>query len=789
MSITAADPLRDSRGPDDRAQERLAFLEEASRVLASSLDRVETLATVAELAVPALADWCAVDLVEDGALSPEPPAIAHRDPAMVELGRRLRRRHPIRLDDPHGVARVLRTGAPELVPVVSRETLVAAARGPEHLEALLGLGIHSVMIVPLSARGRVVGALTLVTAESGRRFDDDDLALAQELAGRAAVALDNARLHGAEGEARRQAERSAEGTARLQEVTVALSRAMSTRDVGALVLGHAVEAMGARAGVVGLLSEDGREVRVLESRGYPIELVEAFRRFPVATSFPLADAIRRGRPVLLEDRATRNRLYPHLEPVAAESGGGALAALPLLVDGKTVGALGVIFDGPRRFDDEERHFLLALAGSCALAFERARLAEAQRRGLEKLEEMTRRLQALQAVTDVALGHLDLDDLLAALLERVVRVLGADAGKVLLADDDGVLHVRASRGLDEALLRDVRIRPGEGLAGRIAASRRATVVEAVGDDLLGPALRRRGIRSLAGAPLLAGDRLLGVLHVGSTTPGAFREDDLELLRVVAERAAVAVDRAALFEAQRAAAVENGRLYEESRHALAARDDLLAIVSHDLRNPLGAIVLNASVLEKLLPPGTGEGARRQLRMLQRSAERMNRLVGALLDAESLEAGVFGLAPEAVPTVRLLEESVEAMTYLGEARSVSLVVDVDEDPGEVHCDRERVLQVFSNLIANALRFSPEGSVVSVGGARAGDEVRFWVRDCGPGIAPELRERIFERHFQGRRGPGSGLGLGLYIARGIVASHGGRIWCEPAEGGGTSFVFTLPI
>jgi signal transduction histidine kinase len=578
--------------------------------------------------------------------------------------------------------------------------------------------------------------------------------------------------------------------ASLEETNRLLASAvLAPREVAALLVRHAVDATGARAGLLGLVSDDGREVRLLESHGYPIDTVEEFRRFPVAADFPLADAIRAGRPILLADRATRGQAYPHLEEVVNQTGGGALAALPLVVDGKTVGALGIVFPGPRRFDEEERHFLLALAGSAALALERSRLAEAQRRALAELEETTRRLEALQAVTDVALGHLDLDPLLGALLERVVRVLGADAGKVLLAGEDGVLAVRASRGLDEALLRDVRVPPGEGVAGRIAASRRAMIVEDPAGDLLSPALRRRGIRSLAGAPLLAGARLLGALHVGKTAAHGFREEDLVLLRVVAERAAVAVERAELYEAARAAASLNARLYEESQRALLARDDLLAIVSHDLRNPLGSIVLNASVLERLLPAGTCDAARRQLKMVQRSAERMNRLVGSLLDAESFEAGAFRLELGPVPAARLIEEAVEGMADLAEARGVELRAAPAPGVGEVRCDRERVLQVFSNLLGNAIRFSPAGAAVDVGGARDGDEVRFRVRDRGPGIAPEHRERIFERHFQGRRGPGSGLGLGLYIAHGIVVSHGGRIWCEAAEGGGTTFVFTLPV
>lgn len=406
------------------------------------------------------------------------------------------------------------------------------------------------------------------------------------------------------------------------------------------------------------------------------------------------------------------------------------------------------------------------------------------------EDNTRRLRALQAVTDVTLGLLELDPLLDALLGRVVQVLGADAGELLVAGERGLLEVRASRGLhlEEDPLRGSPVPPGPGVGSCIAASRQAMIVDAPTDGLLGPALQARGIRTIAGTPLLAGERFLGVLYVASRSAGAFRPEDLEPLKVAAERAAVAVDRAALAEIARSVAEERGR-HEESRRALAARDDFLAVVSHDLRNPLGAIVLHASALERLMPENTGEQVRRQLRMLQRSAQRMNRMVAALLDAESLDAGVFGLDPAPLSAARLVDEAVEMMADQATSRSLDLVAEVNDATGEVHCDRERILQVFSNLLANALRFSPPGARVAVGCAPFEGGTRFWVRDRGPGVAPELRERIFERCFQARRGPGSGMGLGLFIARGIITAHGGEIWCEPAPEGGTTFLFTLPM
>ena len=200
-------PVLDERGEavlainvmEDVTEEREAaeaqrFLAEAGRILSSSLDYDTTITNVARLAVPRVGDWCAVDLLEeDGAV--RPVVVAHVDPAKVEWAKSLRERYPPDPTQDQGVYRVLRTGKPELYPEIPRELLVQAARDEEHLRLIEEIGMRSAMIAPLTARGRTIGAITFVSAESGRRFDEDDLHLAEELASRCAIAVDNAGLY------------------------------------------------------------------------------------------------------------------------------------------------------------------------------------------------------------------------------------------------------------------------------------------------------------------------------------------------------------------------------------------------------------------------------------------------------------------------------------------------------------------------------------------------------------------------------------------------------------------
>ena len=217
-SVARASPVLDAAGrvrfavnvwQDATAQKRAEiaqrFLAEAGEALSASLDIDETLANIARLAVPRLADWSAVHMVgEDGAISQI--AVAHVDPERVSWARRLHEQYPADPNAEQGVPKAVRTGQPELIPEVTDEMLVAAARNPEHLAILRHLGLTSALVVPMIARDTAVGAITFIAAESGRRFDERDLELAQELARRAALAIENARLYDAERAARLAAE-------------------------------------------------------------------------------------------------------------------------------------------------------------------------------------------------------------------------------------------------------------------------------------------------------------------------------------------------------------------------------------------------------------------------------------------------------------------------------------------------------------------------------------------------------------------------------------------------------
>jgi len=277
-----------------------------------------------------------------------------------------------------------------------------------------------------------------------------------------------------------------------------------------------------------------------------------------------------------------------------------------------------------------------------------------------------------------------------------------------------------------------------------------------------------------------------------------DDAIAEERVVADQL-LAVERdeqqralAALLRLEREA-TDDGLLVERAHadKALATRDDFLAMASHDLRNLLGGLALSAQALAK--PTGsTEDGAAASVKhaeRIQRFVARMNRLVGDLLDVVSLESGTLHIMPTLVDGCQLLKEAEEAFRPAFVAQGIMLTTDVGPGAIVIACDHDRIIQVLTNLVSNALKFTDNGGQVAMSVSQTESEIHFLVTDNGVGIPPDHETMVFERFRRINPKDRRGLGLGLYIAKSIIDVHGGRIWVESRKGGGSSFHFTLPV
>jgi PAS domain S-box-containing protein len=289
-----------------------------------------------------------------------------------------------------------------------------------------------------------------------------------------------------------------------------------------------------------------------------------------------------------------------------------------------------------------------------------------------------------------------------------------------------------------------------------------------------ALLATEVTSLMAVPLMIRGEPIGALVFGSSSPThVYQQDDLRLAEALADRAAMAI--------------ENARLYRGSVNAAQLRDQVLGVVAHDLRNPLSTILLQAAALKRRGPEPERRSAKPS-EAIHRAATRMNRLIQDLLDVALMESGQLTIEPARLSTRELIVGAVETQRPLAASSALDLRIDVDPGLPNVWGDRDRLLQVFENLIGNAIKFTEGGGSVTVGAASRDDEIVFWVADTGGGIAPENLPLVFDRFWQATRAGRQGAGLGLPIAKGIVEAHGGRIWVESTEGRGTTFSFTIP-
>jgi signal transduction histidine kinase len=383
-------------------------------------------------------------------------------------------------------------------------------------------------------------------------------------------------------------------------------------------------------------------------------------------------------------------------------------------------------------------------------------------GIPSESERTRRLHA---VTDAALAHLKLDDLLAELLLRIRDILDADTAAILLLDPDtNELVARAAAGIEEEVEAGVRIPVGRGFAGRVAAERRPILLPDIDHaDVLNPILRQKGIKTLLGVPLILEGEPLGVLHIGTLTPRQFQPDEIDLLQLVADRAALAIERA--------------RLYDDVVRLDELKMNFVAIASHELRTPATSVYGALATLRarggRLSPE-----VRAELEdTAWRESDRMRRLIEQLLDLSRLDAYTVAVRKRPIVLRELLTDIV------GES-AAHVQLDVDPEVAVV-ADPMVLEHVISNLLRNALDYGRPP--VRIHAEERDRHLRIVVEDHGEGIPEELVPRLFERFARGPVGAGGGLGLGLAIAKEYATAHGGDVIYQPADLG-ARFELVLP-
>jgi PAS domain S-box-containing protein len=481
-------------------------------------------------------------------------------------------------------------------------------------------------------------------------------------------------------------------------------------------------------------------------------------------------------------------------PFALKTGFRSAFGFPIVVDREVSGVME-FFSIENQTPDESTQEMMSSIGNQIGQFierkrvevERTQIYELEQRARHEVETTMDRMRQVQTVTDVALAHLTLDELLAELLTRVRDTMNVDTVTILLLEPGGdELLAWAAKGLEEEVELGVRIPVGAGFAGTVASSRSPVRIDDIETaDVRNPLLREKGIRSLLGVPLLVEGRVIGVMHTGRFTGHQFTDDDTRLLQLVADRIALAIDNARLFEEERTAR-------REAEAASRAKDEFLTTISHELRTPLTPIIGWIHMIRDGILPDkeTVHG----LSVIEKNSHALKRLINDLLDMSAILSGKMRVEELPVPLEPVVREAVETVRPLAAARDIEVDVEFHDWRNViVWGDRTRLIQVFWNLLNNAIKFSAPGGRVRVD-AEANDlEAIVTVKDAGQGITSDFLPFVFERF---RQADGSktrihgGLGLGLALVKSFVEAHNGTVEAESnGAGQGSCFRVRLPL
>ncbi|MFQ6087471.1 MAG: GAF domain-containing protein [Candidatus Methanofastidiosia archaeon] len=631
---------------------------------------------------------------------------------------------------------------------------------------------RSELCVPIKIRGKVIGVLNF-ESEKLNAFTKKDKMLAETLASQVAIAIENAKLFS-------EKERKFKELKVLNDIGRALISTLKMDQVLELIYEQTTKLMDTTNFFLTLFDEKTKKFDVVLS-------VENGKKMP-KFSFELGKGlmsrvVKTKKPLLVGDYLAECEKFG-IEPVG-EKKSKAWLSVPLVVKDKVIGVLNVHSHEKRDiYTKENLEILSAIANQAAIAIENAKL-------YENLQEDNKELELLQRINNVINTTQDLDKILQFIVDNMRKTFNYDVILITFLDEDSKHLILKNISIDSRKFKRIEKFTGlkiegfkiplhkESLYYKLAAEGKTIQISdlkrALEDfsdrkslkRLAGGVKRILGNRFVVAVPLKSQDKIIGT--IGITNRKRIGDEEVETLKRFAEQIGLAIKKAMLFEE----VAQSNRLM----------DLFISIMSHDLKNPLTTILGYAELLEDLVD----EGVKKYLEKIIASSRKMNRLINnARLYSKIKQKGYM----EEFGTFNLLNLMRESISELeSKALEKSIIMDFQHDGENFEIEANATLKnAFSNLIDNALKYSPEGSRIEVLLKETQNSLMASVKDSGPCVSDELKEVIFEKFERGKISGIIGSGLGLAIVKGVVEMHQGRVWVEDNPEGGSIFFVDIP-
>jgi signal transduction histidine kinase len=631
------------------------------------------------------------------------------------------------------------------------------------------------MGVPLNAGSGTLGAMTIASLDPGQTFTDDQLRIFAAIADQAATALEKARLYS-------QTEERARQLATLNTVAQVITSTLDLDTLLQRVLESAVSILGCEAGSLFLVDDETND-SVLRVAVGPVAKDIIGIRVPAGRGI-VGSAAESGQSVIVNDTSNDPRFFQKPD---SKTGfvSRALMAVPLRVKDRTVGVLEVINKrNGSLFSQEDTDLLTAFAGQAAVAIENARLFNLTDQALaarvEELSVMQRIVRELNAVLDVP-------RVMNIILERALAATNAWAGVAGLVVPGNVIQIVAHSGYDETIkpYLETGLPLETSLIGNSVRTRSTAVVRDVSANPTYIQLRADTKSELV-IPIVREDETIGILLIEANELDYFVDDHIIFLTRLADQAVIAIT--------------NARLYAEVQAANLAKSLFVSDVAHELKNPLQAIGLSSQLMLTGMTGSINETQQDALKKVTANVQRMGTIISDLTDLTRGEAGHLRLKLEPLQFNEVLEEVATSLQGAFESKNQTLTIKTEPDLPLVRGDKNRLIQILTNLTSNAHKYSPEGATVVVSAIPthnswdpkgAAEVLHVSVQDNGYGISAEDQKKLFTKFFRAdnNKSEAPGTGLGLNIVKQMVELGGGKVWFESQVGYGSTFHFTIPI